>query len=207
MASVQSSIRAEVSRGRCPVPTEADTFAAYAIASAKGLIPEMEYAARLTLKHPMIFESIGKRLRLFEGCALRDLTDFRKRCRDNLVTCIDSFLDVQCSGPSSFWVGCPEVSVPGEQHSRLSGVLPRWLTQLFLSIREELKFQKISYPLDIHLRIRREYLRAFQNHAACSFCSVVNRKNGLSFCVGLESKLVQALKKVPHSPYFPSTTN
>jgi hypothetical protein len=31
----------------------------YAIASSKGLIPEMENAARLTLDYPMTFESMG----------------------------------------------------------------------------------------------------------------------------------------------------
>src|SRR5258708_36157036 len=67
MASVQSSIRAEVSRGEFPAPSGAEAFYAYAIASTKGLIPEMEYIARLTLDYPMTFETIGEGLRLFEG--------------------------------------------------------------------------------------------------------------------------------------------
>jgi hypothetical protein len=45
MASVQSLIRAEVSRGSFPGPKGAEAFRAYAIASAKGLIPEIENAA------------------------------------------------------------------------------------------------------------------------------------------------------------------
>ena len=60
MVSVQSSIRAEVSRGDFPAPSGAGAFSAYAIASAKGLIPEMEYAARLTLNHPMTFEILAE---------------------------------------------------------------------------------------------------------------------------------------------------
>ena len=113
MVSVQSFIRAEVSRGASPAPKGAEAFPAYAIASAKGLIPEMENAARLTLDHPMTFEILGEGLRLFEGWALRDLVNFRKRCRDNLITCLDSFLEVQPPGPSSIWVGCPEVMSTG----------------------------------------------------------------------------------------------
>jgi hypothetical protein len=85
MASVQSSIRAEIGRGDFPAPSGADAFSAYAIASAKGLVPEMEYAARLTLDQPMTFENIGEVLREFEDWALRDLVNFRKRCRDKLV--------------------------------------------------------------------------------------------------------------------------
>jgi hypothetical protein len=78
MASVQSTIRAEVSHRSSPVPQGAEAFSAYAIASAKKLIPEMEYAARFTLDHPMTFKVLGERLRLFEGSALRDLASFHK---------------------------------------------------------------------------------------------------------------------------------
>ncbi|KAH9989327.1 hypothetical protein BJV77DRAFT_687924 [Russula vinacea] len=109
MVSVQSFIRTEVSRGTSPVPRGVEAFRAYAIASAKGLIPEMENAARQTLEHPMTFEILGEGLQLFEGWALCDLVRFRRRCGDNLVTCLDSFLKVQPPGPSSFWVGCPKM--------------------------------------------------------------------------------------------------
>jgi hypothetical protein len=79
MASVQSSIRILVRCGEFPGPKGAEAFAAYAIASAKGLIPEMENAARLTMDHPMTFEVLGEGLRYFEGSALCDLAIFRKR--------------------------------------------------------------------------------------------------------------------------------
>jgi hypothetical protein len=105
MAAVQSSIRAEVSRKSYPLLTGAAVFHTYAIASSKGLIPEMENAARLTLDYPMTFESIGDELRLFNGWALRDLASFRKRCRDSLVQCLESFLDYR-DGPSKIWTYC-----------------------------------------------------------------------------------------------------
>jgi hypothetical protein len=79
MASVQSSIRILVKCGEFPAPKGAEAFTAYAIASAKGLIPEMEYAVRLTLDQLMTFEIIGEGLRLFEGSALRDLASLHKR--------------------------------------------------------------------------------------------------------------------------------
>ena len=79
MDSVQSSIRLEVKCGEFPAPRGVQSFPAYAIASAKGLIPEMENAARQTLDHPMTFEILGEGLRLFEGWALRDLASFHKR--------------------------------------------------------------------------------------------------------------------------------
>ena len=60
MASIQSSIRAEVIRGSFPAPIGTEAFFAYAIASDLGLIPEMESAARLTLGYPMTFESLTK---------------------------------------------------------------------------------------------------------------------------------------------------
>jgi hypothetical protein len=76
MDSVQSFVRAEVSRGASPGPKGAEAFPAYAITSAKDLIPEMENAVRLTLDHPMTFEILGEGLRLFEGWALRDLVNY-----------------------------------------------------------------------------------------------------------------------------------
>jgi hypothetical protein len=79
MDSVLSSIRILVKCGMFPGPKGAEAFAAYAIASAKGLIPEMEDAARLTLNYPMTFEALGEGLRYFEGSALHDLASFRKR--------------------------------------------------------------------------------------------------------------------------------
>jgi hypothetical protein len=204
MASVQSSIRAEVNRGASPVPKEAEAYSAYAIASAKDLIPEMENAARLTLDVPMTFETLGEGLRLFEGRALRDLVNFRKRCRDSFITCLDSFLKIQPPGPSSIWVGCPEVIVAGaaeEIDDQQNHVLPRWLNQLLSRNWTNLLLQKFTDPLDIHSRIRREYFTALQNHASCNFCSGVHMMNG-SFCTVLENKLAHACSKVPHFLLF-----
>ncbi|KAF8472352.1 hypothetical protein DFH94DRAFT_766325 [Russula ochroleuca] len=62
MASVQSSIRAKVKLGEFPAPMGIEAFSAYAIASGKGLIPEMENAARQTLDYPVTFEILGEGL-------------------------------------------------------------------------------------------------------------------------------------------------
>jgi hypothetical protein len=198
MASVQSSIRAEVNRGASPVPKEAEAYSAYAIASAKELIPEMENAARLTLDLPLTFETLGQGLRLFEGWALRDLVNYRKRCRDGFIACLDSFLQVHPPGPSSIWFGCPKVmttGATGEINVQQHHVLPRWLNQLLSRNWTNLLLQKFTDPLDIHSRIRREYFTALQNHASCNFCSGVHMMNG-SFCTVLENKLAHACSKV-----------
>ena len=54
--------------------------------------------------------------------------------------------------------------------SRQNHVLPKWLNQLLSQNRNNLKLQKFTDPLDIHSRIRGEYLKALQNHANCNFC-------------------------------------
>jgi hypothetical protein len=77
MVLIQSNIRAEIQRGTFPAPVEAEGFSAYPIASCMGLVPEMENAARLTLKYPMTFESLGEGLRSFKGRALCDLFRYR----------------------------------------------------------------------------------------------------------------------------------
>jgi hypothetical protein len=200
MASVQSFIRAEVNRGEFPAPKGVEAFAAYAIAGVQGLIPEMEDAARQTLDHPMTFDNLGDGLRLFEGWALRDLAAFRDQCRNNFIACLDPFVGVEPPGPSSIWVGCPEVMPPrdpGMMMYRTPGrALPKWLNLVLSRNLNELRDQKFTHPLDIHSRIRGEYTTALQSHANCCFCLVVHIKDGSVFCTELESKLAQAREKV-----------
>ena len=83
MTSAQWYIRAKVKLGEFPVAKGAEAFSAYAIASSKGLILEMENAARDTMNHAMTFETLGEGLQLFEGSALRDLVERRKRYGGN----------------------------------------------------------------------------------------------------------------------------
>jgi hypothetical protein len=197
MVSVQSSIRAEVKRGEFPAPNGDEAFAAYAIASGIGLIPEIENAARQTLDHPMTFETLGEGLRLFEGSALRDLVNFRRRCIDNLDECLDSFLEVQPLGPSSIWFGCPK-SVPAKtsQDTPQENCLPKWSKQRLLQNKNDLEEETFTDPLDMHSRIRGQYTMALRNHASCNFCLKVHLSHGSTFCAELENKLAQARNKV-----------
>jgi hypothetical protein len=55
MYTVQSSIRSEIRRRGLLSPSGAESFRLFAVASSKGLIPEMETAAIITLEHPMTF--------------------------------------------------------------------------------------------------------------------------------------------------------
>jgi hypothetical protein len=75
--AIQTSIRVEINRRGLFSPTPAELFRVYAVVCSKGLIPEMESSARLTLCHPLTFENLGDALRSFEGRALCDLADFR----------------------------------------------------------------------------------------------------------------------------------
>jgi hypothetical protein len=193
MIQVQSSIRAEVNRRSFPAPVGTEVFRAYAIASSKGLTPEMENAGHLTLDYPMTFETLGEGLRFFDGWALRDLARFRKRCRDNLLTCLESFLQVK--GPSSIWVGCPNSVLIGFPGPRVSS-FPSWLYQVLSRNIDGLKLQVFTHPLTTPSSIRVEYVTAIQAHAGCHVCSQVCMTNGLTFCAELESKLTQARDKV-----------
>jgi hypothetical protein len=200
MTSVQACIRAKVKSGEFPAPKGAEAFFAYAIAGGKGLIPEMESAARQTLDLPMTFEVLGEGLRLFNGGALRDLANFRKRCRDSFIACLGPFLEVQPLASSGIWVGCPESMPPVTTKLRnmyqQNRVLPGWLTHLLSRSQNDMKNQKFTHPLDIHSRIRGEYIAALQNHGNCYFCLSVHLRNGSIFCTELENKLVEARDKV-----------
>ncbi|KAN0141560.1 hypothetical protein V8E53_000022, partial [Lactarius tabidus] len=98
--------RCSVKLGSFPAPFEAESFSAYSNASRMELVPEMESAARLTLGYPMTFESIGEALQSFERRALCDLVRYRKRCRDSLLSCFDSFFSVRSR--HQIWASCRE---------------------------------------------------------------------------------------------------
>jgi hypothetical protein len=202
MVQIQSSIRTEVNRegSSFPAPVGAEVFGAYAIASSKGLVPEMEKAARLTLDHPMTFESLGKRLRLFEGSALRDLARFRKRYKDNLATCLESFLEVNNSGLSNIWIGCPGAMPRKSPETNPPPALPTWLRQVLSPYYSRL-FGFFSNDLFTHSlttpsNIRRKYLSAIKTHPDCNFCLWAHTTTGPAFCAELESRLKKAQDEV-----------
>ena len=196
MIPVQFSIRARVDCGDFPGPVGTEVFRAYAIASSKGLVPETEKAARLTLEHPMTFESLGEGLRLFDGCALRDLAKYRKRCVDNLVTCLKSF-ELPGPGPPIIWVGCPDVMpLSHSWEAPASAVLPSWLSQVLSQSGNDLKLQVFTHPLATSSSIRAVYLTSLQKHTSCNFCLQVQAMKGLTFCAKLESELAKARDKV-----------
>jgi hypothetical protein len=189
MASIQSSIRAEVIRGTFPSPAGTEVFRAYAIASNLGLIPEMESAARLTLSYPMTFESLGEALRSFTGRALCDLVRYRKRCRDNLVSCLDSFLNVHSR--CQIWEGC--------DHRRVHYIPDNaaWPHNFFTSKTVEMKKSFIHAAFSPS-NILEEYLEALKNHRStgCSSCFRAHAVEGAAFCRELQDELAQALDKV-----------
>ena len=222
MASMQSYIRAEVCHGVFPTSKGADAFSAYAIASGKGLILEMENAARQTLDHPMTFEVLGDRLRLFEGWALRDLANFRKRYRDNLVSSFKSFLTFtesqfniwtscasytyQSSGYNSYggYINSCSYSVSNLPMSNANRLLPSWLAELCQKHLDESQ-EAFSKPLFNPQSIRGEYLSALQAHINshnCVSCTKVHTEKGETFCKGLEDILTQALNEVCPTSVF-----
>ena len=106
MDAAQSSIRVEINRRGLLSSILAELFRVYAVACSKGLIPEMESSARLTLAHPLTFESLGDALRSFEGRALRNLADFHLRSIRDLKLNSKSLFE-SSEGPSKIRVGCP----------------------------------------------------------------------------------------------------
>jgi hypothetical protein len=200
MDQAQSFIRAEVSRGGFPTPTGTEVFGAYAIANGKRLIPEMESAACSTLDYSMTLESLGAGLRLFKGSALQDLVRFRKRCRDNLVTCLESFLNLR-DPPFNIWVSCRDLSshsYPSRQTQ--AGCSPPWLTNLFQRLLTDLD-DAFTKPLPNPSNIRDEYTSALQAHTissgniSCITCVVVHAMRGEAFCEELKNRLALCISR------------
>jgi hypothetical protein len=201
MPSIQLLIREEVIHKKFPAPIGTEAFPACAIASAKELLLEAKRAAHSTLEYPMTFEMLGEGLPIFKGRALRDLADFRKRCKDNMVTCLDSYLDVQPSGPSSIWVGCPEVmhSASSLEIRQRSRALPIWLNKCLSQYRNDLTSEQFTRPLVLdYSTIWAKYKTAYGTHSTCEFCRKVNANGSFIYVTGLERNLRQAIDKVLH---------
>jgi hypothetical protein len=218
MLAVKSSILDKV--GTVPVPAKAQVYREFAIAFSNRLSDQTTIAARFTLDFPLTFEAIGKDLALFDGSALRLLADYRKTCRDSVISCLKLFLDVR-QGPSKIWIGCPGSKA---QQSQSSGhcqsllmqssqssagtstndstckddnesTLPLWLWDLFMQQIEESK-QHFTNSFINPSSIRWKYLEALQKHApdqdGCVSCLVVHAHSGERYCAELERRLTRA---------------
>jgi hypothetical protein len=169
MVKAISSVRPEIHR---QLPTTADAFHAYTIASRNQLIPEMETAARLTLDHPMTFEVLEDTLSCFEGSALSDLVRFRKRCRDKLLSFFEAFV-AGTDSLSKSWCGCSKTKRPHSTLKKDNGILAGWLRDL---ISRHIKSLQETYtpPLPNQSSFRQEFIAALRAHISethCSSCS------------------------------------
>jgi hypothetical protein len=193
MVGVPARIRAEIQSKKVPMPIGASAFRAYAIASRGDLPSERKTLAHLTLDFPMTFEYIGDELPFFEGWALRDLIGFRKRCRDNLVSCIQSFH--LSEPPFNIWMPCTSST---RHSSYQTGYSPSWLTNLFQQRITELG-QAFTNPLPNPSNIHDEYLSALHAHIdshSCVSCMRVHTLKGETFCKELENRLALAISEV-----------
>ena len=219
MVGLQSRIRLEIQSKEFPTLTGPETFRSYAVSSSGQLPSEAEKLARLTLEFPMTFEYLCDELPSFKGWALRDLVGFRKRCRDNIVSCFESFLKLD-QPPFNIWIPCAYTTTTtttgntgycqycGEYcgHNNYSysntsiatGTTAAWLTQLFQKHLDESR-EAFLKPLFNPQSIRGLYLSALNAHigsSSCTSCTKVHTQNGEKFCEELTDRLTVALSEV-----------
>jgi hypothetical protein len=151
------------------LPATKSAFRAYAIASSKQLIPEMEAAAHLTLDHPMMFEIIMDTLPLFEGSALLNLVRFRKRCHDNLLSFFVGFVDSDDS-LSKAWNSCHKTKRPHSALQSNKGILAGWFHDLVLQHIKNLQ-ETYTCPLPKPLSLREEFTKALCTHISGTLCT------------------------------------
>ncbi|KAH9174362.1 hypothetical protein EDB89DRAFT_2149013 [Lactarius sanguifluus] len=194
MTTVLSTIRSEIGR---QLPTTEAAFRAYAIAYSNQLIPEIEIMARFTLDHPMTFEAIADILPLFEGSALSDLVRFRKRCRDNLVSFFEGFLNGSDS-LSRIWSGCRKTKRPPSMFQYNNTTLAGWLRDPILQHTASLK-ETYSNTLPNFSSLRKEFIAALRTHVSvnnCS-CSTLCATEGEAFYDQFYRRILKAQDKEP----------
>ena len=209
MDEAQSSIRAEISHRGLLSSTRAEIFRVYAVAYRIGLISELATAARLTLGHPLTFESLGDALRLFDGGALRDLAEFRVRSIQNFGFNWGSLST--SGGASKFWVGCPMAKGGNPTYQPL----PTWLQDcLQLQLLNTLVGSGIEHheifteTIPTSEQLYDKYLKALQKHVKeddCQFCMKVHILEGENFVTKMKNISTQAWN-VPTSVRMPYST-
>ena len=171
--------------------------------------PEMETSARHTLDFPMTLEYLSDELPLFAGWALRDLVRYRRRCQDGLLSTLQSF---RYSAELDIWGVCTSTDNNTKKRPYYGDglcdifdipkpVLPKWLYDVVLGRIQKLE-ETFTDPLPKPSSIREVYFTALNTHISsekCHSCSTVHALKGERFCVGLESKLAQALDQVSAS--------
>ena len=174
MDTVSATVRSEM-----VLPTTKAAFGAYAIASSKQLLPEMEAAARLTLDHPITFEILLDALPLFEGSALLDLVSFRKRCHDKLLSFLVGFVNGD-DNLSTAWYGCRKTKRPHSALQSDEGILAGWFHRLLFRHFKNLQ-ETYTCPLPKASSLRKEYNEALRAHISatqCTFCSNLHATGG-----------------------------
>ena len=166
MVKAMSSIRPEICR---QLPSTVDASHAYAIASGKGLIPEMETATRLTLNHPMTFEVLVDTLPCFEGSTLGDLVRFRKRCRDKLLAFFEAFV-AGTDNLSKSWCGCSKTKRSLSSLQKDSGNFAGWLRDLILQHIKRLR-ETYTPSLPNQSSFRKEFIAALRTHIYNTHCA------------------------------------
>ena len=220
MVGLQSRIRLEIQSREFPTLTGPETFRSYAISSSGQLPSEAEKLARLTLEFPMTFEHLCDELPSFRGWALRDLVNYRKRCRDNIVSCFESFLNLS-QPPFNIWIPCNTSATNtssgycyncrrsysdsyASNMSQATGSSPPWLTLLFQTHINESR-EAFSKRLFNPQSVRELYLSALNAHigpSGCISCTKVHTQNGEKFCKELTDRLTLALSEVCTSSIF-----
>jgi hypothetical protein len=206
MVGIQSYIRTEIRSRDLLTQTGAVAFRAYALSSSGRLLSEMVTSARLTLNFPMTFEYLCDELPLFEGWALRDLLRFRNRCRDNLISCLESVLNHHRDHSSlNVWIPCSKTA--SSTSTTTARYLPAWLSDLFKRLITELH-QAFTKPLLNPSSFHEEYLIALQAHLTsynfCVSCAKIHTLKGEAFRKEIVDRLALALDKV--STIFNSPT-
>jgi hypothetical protein len=180
MDTIRSSTRAEIGRKKLFSSTRAGLFRVYAVAYKKKLIPEMAMAARLTLHYPLTFESLGDALRSFEGCALRDLADFRLRS-------IRKFLGLLLDRDMVPWASGHRVNCEDSD----------WFENLQSQLKQVDSF---TQAIPTSQKLCDEYLEVLRNHIEetdCQICMKAHVMQGEIFRTKLKNVATKAWG-VPH---------
>ncbi len=177
MDAAQSAIRMEINRkGLLSSTNAAEVFQVYAVACNKGLIPEMESSARLSLAYPLTFESLGDALQSFEGWALRDLANFRRHSIRTFASNLKIFLECR-SGPSKIWAGCHGAETR-----------PYWLSICLRTPNLE-DPDSFTKPIPTTAQLCDMYFMALQVHIEqidCNSCMRVHILRGKEYCEKLK---------------------
>ncbi|KAI0264231.1 hypothetical protein BC834DRAFT_994968 [Gloeopeniophorella convolvens] len=177
-----------------------------------------------SMERQLSFDDIGSALYSIEGPDIHPLFQYRSKCRQAVVECLQNALELTSEAARELFAPSTRIlSIPGAHQREIQSFSysnckelymrsPRWWGDLLVKIKSEVESGKRS-PSVKSLAIRQLFESSLKKHAyvegqnSCLMCATTYAERGPRFCAALEDEINDAIRQVsfasePSNPGF-----